>query len=324
MASFVPPAARSKLRAATLQELVSFFRHGASAGHETRPGRICVLSGAGVSTESGIPDYRSPEGSYSRGHKPMSHQDFIKSGARRKRYWARAVVAQKHFREAKPNACHTAIAALEHAGFVSRVITQNVDRLHTMAGSSNVLELHGHGHGVHCLSCGTEYSRHEYQDKIYSVNKGWFDLHLDPNDFVDIRADGDAHLDITDYDNFFVPSCSQCGGTIMPTIVFFGGTVPAHVKQASFDAVKDADRLLVVGSSVTVWSSFRLCKAAKDQGKELAILNVGETRADPIADFKIDEVTCGQALTELTQDLLGPPSAWPGVSFSSSTSASAR
>jgi len=253
----------------------------------------------------------------------MTHQEFVKSGERRKRYWARAVVAQRHFLRAQPNASHIAIAALEQAGHVSRVITQNVDRLHTMAGSKNVLELHGHGSGVKCLSCGNETSRREYQDNLYKVNKTWFDEHLNPDDIVDIRADGDAHLDITEYDSFFVPSCVQCGGVIMPTIVFFGGTVPSQVKEDSFQAVHDADSLLVVGSSVTVWSSYRLCKAAKEQGKPFGIINVGDTRADPIADFKIDDVTCGQALTELAESLLGPQSQWK-ANFSSPSPASPR
>jgi len=256
-----------------------------------------------MSTESGIPDYRSPEGSYSKGHKPLTHMEFVNSLEKRKRYWARAVVAQKYFTSAKPNLGHFALADLEKMGHVSELVTQNVDRLHSRAGSQQVLELHGHAEGVSCLNCGTEYNRQEYQDKILKVNRDWFTANMNPKSIVDIRADGDAHLDVSDFQEFHVPGCILCDGTLMPTIVFFGGNVPESVRDRSFTAVNNADKLLVCGSSLTVWSSFRLCKAAHKGGKEIAIINVGETRADSICDFKVDDVSCATMLSSLMREL---------------------
>mmetsp|Transcript_2714 Transcript_2714/g.3886 ORF Transcript_2714/g.3886 Transcript_2714/m.3886 type:complete len:298 (-) Transcript_2714:950-1843(-) len=267
-----------------------------------KSGNVCVLTGAGMSTESGIPDYRSPEGSYSKGHKPLTHQEFTGSELLRKRYWARAIVAAGFFKDAQPNIGHTSLAKLESKGYVSSIITQNVDRLHQRGGSKNVLELHGHTGGVRCRSCETEFSRSEYHKTLEYVNRDWMTEHL-PEQNPDLRADGDADLVVEDFNEFHLPGCQICDGVLMPTIVFFGGNVPERVREESFRQVRAASKLLVLGSSVTVWSGFRLCKEAKTLGKELAVVNIGKTRADDICDFKVDQINTGPLLEQVTERL---------------------
>lgn len=229
-------------------------------------------------------------------HKPMLHQEFINSEARRKRYWARAVAGSRYFYSVKPNRGHKALTVLEKKGLVTAIITQNVDRLHQAAGSKRVVELHGHSGGIRCLTCETEYSREGYHEHLRDANRAWFEGQAIP----DIRADGDADLIDKDFSSFQVLPCTNCGGVVMPTIVFFGGTVPQEVKQHTSSLVSQADKLLVVGSSVSVFSSFRLCKEAKVQKKELCILNVGETRADSLADLKV-EAQVGELLSKVAE-----------------------
>jgi len=266
--------------------------------------RVLAITGAGLSTESGIPDYRSPQGSYSVGHKPMMHQEFVASEDSRKRYWARAVAASLSFREAQPNTGHLALAALEEAGLISGVITQNVDRLHRKAGSKKVLELHGHVDGVACLDCQKEASRHEFQAKIEQVNHEWFVRHMPTGGPIDLRADGDANVSTDDLDHFCVPGCTSCGGVLMPTIVFFGGNVPQQIREDSFRWVDDCDTVLVAGTSLKVWSSFRLIKAAHEQEKPIIIVNAGETRGDDLCTLKVDDVACGPLLSHVAESLL--------------------
>jgi len=256
----------------------------------------------GLSTESGLPDYRSPVGSYSKGHKPMTHQEFLRSALNRKRYWARSLVGIKYFSNVQPNSGHKAIYELEKMGLISGIVTQNVDRLHQASGCKDVLELHGNAYQVSCLNCETKFSRAEFSQKMSQMNKGWMSIHLDEPNQTDIRADGDAHLNTEDFDDFMVPSCQICSGTLMPTIVFFGGTVPSGIKDRSMRMVNDCDKLLIVGSSVTVWSSFRLCREAKQQGKQVAAINVGETRADTLLDLKI-QARCGDVLSKVLPSL---------------------
>lgn len=281
---FVPSVEHGKPNPSLVDQL-SRLLFVASHGEQVK---TCVISGAGVSTASGIPDYRSPKGSYSTGHKPMTHQQFVSSESNRKRYWARSVAASSYFKHAKPNDGHYALAELEKNGFVHGIVTQNVDRLHKRAGSQNVLELHGHVDDVSCLTCGKSYSRPGFHEEVRMANNDFFVAKIDPVQSKDIRADGDAHLSISDFREFIIPGCKSCGGVLMPTIVFFGGAVPAEARDRSFQMVKDSGSVLVVGSSLTVWSSFRLVKAAKEQGKPVAIVNIGPSRADDICDMKVE------------------------------------
>eukprot|EP00927_Polykrikos_kofoidii_P078943 TRINITY_DN75745_c0_g1_i1.p1 TRINITY_DN75745_c0_g1~~TRINITY_DN75745_c0_g1_i1.p1 ORF type:complete len:322 (-),score=48.48 TRINITY_DN75745_c0_g1_i1:139-1104(-) len=256
---------------------------------------VAVITGAGLSTESGVPDYRSPQGSYSKGHKPMQHAEFMRSLSKRKRYWARSLIGWRWFASAKPNRAHLALAQLERIGWIASVITQNVDRLHKEAGSLNVTELHGTTKNVECMSCGVSFPRLHFQSDLELRNRAWIDEWLSLGDVVDIRADGDAHISASDFANFEVPNCTKCGGIIKPSVVFFGGAVPEAVKESAMRQVMAADRLLVAGSSLMVFSSFKLAKAAHKAGKELLILNIGTTRADDLATTKI-EGRCGEVL----------------------------
>ncbi len=269
-------------------------------------GRFVNMQGAGLSTESGIPDYRSPNGSYSRGHKPLTHQEFVKSSLLRKRYWARSVFASQAFVQAKPNLGHQAIARLERAGYVNPgIITQNVDRLHQRGGSVNVLELHGHTDGVFCRSCAEEFSRPAFHKKILEANQNWFNQHMpDAGKDVDLRADGDAQLDSSDFKSLHVPPCPACGvGVLMPTIVFFGGSVPQSTRDKSFEMVEACNKIVVVGSSLSTWSAFRLIKNAVAAGKPLLVINAGETRADPLVSAKLDSVASGPLLWAVAEEL---------------------
>lgn len=178
----------------------------------------------------------------------MTHQEFTRSESKRKRYWARAVVASDFFYRLKPNAAHFALAQLEAQGFISAIITQNVDRLHQAAGSKNVTELHGHSGSVVCLNCAAEFPRQQYQSRLGEVNKQWYQENADMDDPV-LRADGDAELSQADFESFQVLGCELCGGVLMPKIVFFGGTVPLAVREKATRLVTACERLLVVVSS---------------------------------------------------------------------------
>jgi NAD-dependent deacetylase sirtuin 4 len=293
---FVPRAALTRAAAGDVARLVAFLGGGGGA---------CVISGAGLSTESGIPDYRSENGSYSKGHKPLTHQDFMSSAELRKRYWARAVVAAKHFVQAAPNRGHLALATLERRGVVSSVVTQNVDRLHVRAGSVNLLELHGHTDGVQCVACGHESSRGAFHERVRRGNEAWFEEHWPPG-LADVRADGDAQVDTASLERFVVPGCALCGHAVLkPTIVFFGGNVPEAVREHSFQLVRQSARVLVVGTSLATWSSFRLCKAAHEAGLPLAVLNAGPTRADNLCSLKLDQASCAALLHAATEQLGG-------------------
>ncbi len=262
-----------------------------------RAERLVVLTGAGCSTESGIPDYRSPGGLWTN-HKPVYYADFVRSAAMRQRYWARSFAGWRAFDRAQPNAAHYALAALETRGRIHGLITQNVDRLHLEAGSRNVIELHGHNDSVICLSCGTESSRQAMQQALRALNPTW------TAQATAIAPDGDAQLDTEALAGFRVPDCPTCGGVIKPHVVFFGESVPpARVAQATA-WVDEGDALLVVGSSLTVWSGYRFARQAAVAGKPLGLVNIGPTRADPIATFKIAQPV-GHFLP-LLLDQIGP------------------
>lgn len=262
--------------------------------------RMVVLTGAGCSTESGIPDYRSPGGAWTR-HKPIYFSAFVRSAEVRRFYWARSYRGWPRFDRARPNEAHRALAELEARGRVHQLITQNVDDLHQEAGSRAVVQLHGRNRVVVCLDCGGEIPREEMQERLRERNAQWLDaaqwdrLHADEADFA---PDGDADVAQHVVGGFEVPECHRCGGVLKPAVVFFGESVPKPKVDYAMSRVDEADALLVVGSSLTVWSGFRFAKRAHDRGLPIAIVNIGPTRADDLATLKIEE-KCGAALGAL-------------------------
>jgi NAD-dependent SIR2 family protein deacetylase len=278
----------SAVQAADLERLAAFVR-----GTD----RLVVLTGAGCSTESGIPDYRDADGEWKH-PRPLMYQQFVGNSAARQRYWARSMAGWNSFHRAAPNPAHIALARLEALGRVQYLITQNVDRLHQAAGSRNVLELHGNNDAVVCLGCGHEMTRQAMQRALQALNPTW---NARP---VAVAPDGDAQLDTEAFAAFEVPGCPVCGGLLKPDVVFFGESVPlARVGQATAQ-VAACDGLLVVGSSLTVWSGYRFAHQTVTAGKPLALVNIGPTRADPIATLKIEQ-RVGEFLPHLL-DHMGP------------------
>lgn len=242
--------------------------------------RVFVLTGAGVSTGSGIPDYRDAEGNWKR-PAPVTWQAFTGDPAVYRRYWARSYVGWPKFSVAHPNAAHYALAALEHAGPVTTLLTQNVDGLHQAAGSRHVIDLHGRLDRVRCLSCGTQITRDALQPRLVADNPDWHPgaAAMAPDGDADIAADAETV--------FVPPHCAHCGGLLKPDVVFFGENVPrarVHDAQAALTA---SEAMLVVGSSLMVYSGFRFAKMASDAGLPLAILNAGTTRADALAELRL-------------------------------------
>jgi NAD-dependent SIR2 family protein deacetylase len=257
--------------------------------------RVVALTGAGISTESGIPDYRGP-GTRARAKDPMRFAEFTASPEGRARYWARAAVGWPAFSSAQPNAGHHAIAALERAGVVRHVITQNVDELHQRAGTRTIVELHGTLHRVRCLDCGAIEARADVQRRLALPPAGA--LH----DRERLRPDGDAELDPTWIAGFVAPSCLRCGGVLKPDVVYFGETVPPERVATSYAWVEDAEVLLVVGSSLAVFSGYRFVRRAAERGTPIAIVNLGQTRGDPLAQLRID-ASAGAVLDALARAL---------------------
>lgn len=266
--------------------------------------RAVVLAGAGCSTESGIPDYRGPEGSL-RTRTPVQYNDFVRSEAARVRYWARATVGWPRFSSARPNAAHRALAELEAAGRVSGIITQNVDRLHHAAGSRNVVELHGSLAAVRCLACGGRTPRSVFQERLLAANAEWAErlAARTPDGDIASAPDGDAELPAWALEGFRVPAC-ECGGVIKPDVVFFGENVPAGTVEDAWRVFGEGEVLLVVGSSLTVYSGRRFIYRANETGVPIAIVNVGPTRADAIAAVKV-EGRLGDVLPRLAESLAG-------------------
>jgi NAD-dependent SIR2 family protein deacetylase len=256
-----------------------------------------VLTGAGISTSSGIPDYRDSEG-VRRGRQPMMFQEFLNAPEARRRYWARAMLGWPRVRAAQPNPAHEAIARLQQHDLISGVITQNVDALHDQAGSDDVVELHGSLHWVLCLDCRQRTERDIVQLTLVEQNP-----YLAGVDAVQ-APDGDTLLDPAFEERFQVPHCPHCGGERMkPDVVFFGENVAPPTAAKAMQRVEDAQGLLVVGSSLMAFSAFRLCRTIKDQGKPLIAINLGKTRADDLLDLKI-EASCEVLLPALAQRLL--------------------
>jgi NAD-dependent SIR2 family protein deacetylase len=266
--------------------------------------RLVVLTGAGCSTESGIPDYRDETGAWKR-PSPMTYQDFTGSPEARRRYWARAAIGWQRMRSVQPGRAHRALALLEQAGLVNCLITQNVDGLHQRAGSQRVIDLHGRIDTVQCLACGQTLKREQVQSGLEAANPGWSALP------AAAAPDGDAVIEEAACERFTLIDCPSCGGILKPAVVFFGESVPAEVVQKAYAAVEGADGLLVVGSSLMVYSGYRFVRTALERGVSIALLNRGRTRADAEASIKI-EAACGEVLEAVVQRVLGFPRQMPG------------
>jgi NAD-dependent SIR2 family protein deacetylase len=242
--------------------------------------RVFALTGAGCSTASGIPDYRDERGEWKR-RPPVMIQAFRAEPAVYRRYWARAFAGWSRFAAAAPGAAHRAFAAWEGTGALSRLVTQNVDGLHQRAGSRAVIDLHGRLDDVVCLGCGERTSRAALQAVMSESNPSWRAVAAP-------APDGDADIDAALVEAFAAPRCERCGGLLKPDVVFFGENVPAARVDAARDALAGADGLLVAGSSLMVYSGFRFARLARDAGLSIAIVNRGRTRADDLAELKVD------------------------------------
>jgi NAD-dependent SIR2 family protein deacetylase len=254
---------------------------------------LTVLVGAGCSTGSGIPEYRDDAGNWKHA-KPVQYQDFVQQAQTRQRYWARSLIGWSRIAAAHPNSAHFALAQLENAGYVEQLITQNVDNLHHRAGSRNVINLHGVLEDVCCLNCEAIVSRRKHQQRLQESNPDW------EAELSAIAPDGDANLSRCDFDSFVVPDCLTCGGTLKPDVVFFGESVPAPRVQAATDSLSRSDALLIVGSSLMVFSGYRFARMAREAGKPIAIVNRGITRADDIASLKFS-ADCGPLLSMVAE-----------------------
>jgi NAD-dependent SIR2 family protein deacetylase len=263
-----------------------------------RERRTVALTGAGISTESGIPDYRRPDGTR-RNPDPMHHSTFVESPEARRRYWARSAVGWPRFRAARPNDGHRALARLEEAGLTSGVITQNVDRLHQQAGSRRVVDLHGALADVRCLNCERVSCRDAFQERMLRANPGF------PPGAVELRPDGDATLPDGAAEGFEVPRCTACSGALMPGVVFFGGRVPEGRVEAAWRLYDEAEVLLVLGSSLAVYSGFRFALRARKEGRPFAVVNLGPVRGTEEDAAAHLQVPLGEALPKLARALTG-------------------
>ena len=253
--------------------------------------RLFILTGAGCSTRSGIPDYRDAEGQWKRAH-PVTYQAFMGDEKTRRRYWARSLIGWRLVRQAEPNDAHRALAELEAAGRSELLLTQNVDRLHQAAGSTRVIDLHGRIDLIRCMDCERRSPRDELQDELGRLNGDWLDLDATE------APDGDADLEGADFSCFVTPSCRRCGGVLKPDVVFFGENVPRDRVDAACRHLDEADAMLIVGSSLMVYSGFRFVQRAASLGKPVAAINLGRTRADGLLTLKA-ELPCELALAFL-------------------------
>lgn len=250
---------------------------------------LFVLTGAGCSTASGIPDYRDAAGVW-KGAQPMQHQTFVHSAPDRKRYWARSMLGWPAVARARPNGAHAALARLQARHQLAGLVTQNVDGLHSAAGSHGVVNLHGRLDQVLCLDCDTRYTRRFVQTLLTTANPDWL------ADDTALRPDGDVELGHVDYQHFDVPACPVCGGVLKPDVVFFGGSVPKPRVTRAWQRLQHADAVLVVGSSLMVWSGYRFIRAAAARGLPIAAVNQGATRADDVLAHKFN-ADCARLLS---------------------------
>jgi NAD-dependent SIR2 family protein deacetylase len=260
-------------------------------------GQVLILSGAGLSTESGIPDYRGPSG-LARRAAPMTYQAFTGSASGRQRYWARSHLGWRHVARAAPNSGHRAVAELQRRGLLAGIITQNVDGLHQAAGALGVIELHGSLHQVMCLRCRRRTSREELSRRLRAANPGW------DGQATAINPDGDAALTAGQVARFRVVDCERCGGALKPDVVFFGENVPRQRVDECYALAARASTLLVLGSSLTVMSGYRFVRRAAERAIPVAIINQGPTRGDGQAIVTID-APLGRTLSALVSRLDG-------------------
>ena len=258
--------------------------------------RVAVLTGAGISTDSGIPDYRGPD---SPPANPMTIREFTSDRAFRQRYWARNHLGWRHMAQTRPNAGHRALAELERAGVVTGVITQNVDLLHTKAGSRNVINLHGTYAQVVCLDCGQTMSRTALAEQLEAANPG-FAERAEKLGGLAVAPDADAVVE--DTDSFRFVDCSACAGMLKPDIVYFGESVSKEIVAQAYSLIDESDALLVTGSSLTVFSGYRFVRHAAALGMPIAILNRGRTRGDDLATVRVDN-GCSPMLALLADEL---------------------
>jgi NAD-dependent SIR2 family protein deacetylase len=261
--------------------------------------RALVLTGAGISTGSGIPDYRDKNGNWKR-KQPVQHQEFMRSHPTRQRYWARSLIGWPVMQSAQPNAAHFTLSALEQHGYISQLVTQNVDRLHQKAGSQSAIDLHGRADEVICMQCSLRESRAITHQRFAQANPAFAGL------TASAAPDGDADLEIN-FDDFMVSGCPLCGGILKPDVVFFGDNVPRDRVNDVFQALSDSSALMVIGSSLMVYSGFRFAREAHAQNKPLLILTHGKTRADELADVKIDAEITNTLSSALSALCLSPP-----------------
>jgi len=257
--------------------------------------RLFVLTGAGCSTNSGIPDYRDAEGNWKRAQ-PVTYQAFMRDLATRRRYWARSMVGWRRFGRARPNDAHRALARLEEMDRSELLLTQNVDGLHQAAGSTRVIDLHGKLDLIRCMECERRTPRAEFQWELERLNPTWVGIDAAG------APDGDADVESAAFSSFVVPACRMCGGLVKPDVVFFGENVPRARVDAATEHLARADAVLIVGSSLMVYSGFRFVQAAARAGKAIAAINLGRTRADALLSFKVEQ-SCEDALCFL---LRGP------------------
>jgi len=243
--------------------------------------RLFVITGAGVSTDSGIPDYRDANGDWKR-TPPVTFQAFTGDDLTRRRYWARSLVGWSYFRRAKPNAVHRALSTLEARGKIELLLTQNVDGLHQAANSKRVIDLHGRLDTVRCLRCEARTPREDFQHELIARNPDWVGLD------AGMAPDGDADLEGRDFASFLVPDCETCGGMLKPDVVFFGENVPRERVAEANLRLSQSDALLVVGSSLMVYSGYRFVQAAARDGLPIAAINLGRTRADDLLSLKVE------------------------------------
>jgi NAD-dependent SIR2 family protein deacetylase len=253
--------------------------------------RLFILSGAGISTASGIPDYRDEEGRWKRSQ-PVNGRDFVGSAAVRQRYWTRSMIGWPTVERARPNAGHQALARLQALGHVDRLVTQNVDGLHQRAGSEAVIELHGSISHVACLDCSLRMARGDVQRWLEAANPH----HAKRS--AAAAPDGDADID-PDH-SFKTPDCPRCSGILKPDVVFFGDSVPRDRVAEAVSALEQADAMLVVGSSLMLYSGYRFCEAARRMRKPIAAINLGRTRADHLFEVKICR-PCAEVLVDLSR-----------------------
>jgi NAD-dependent SIR2 family protein deacetylase len=255
-----------------------------------RHGPVTLLTGAGLSTDSGIPDYRDGQGVWKR-KPPVQHRDFMTSHAVRQRYWARSLIGWPVMQQAQPNRSHHAITRLQQSGMVDAVITQNVDGLHQRAGTTSVINLHGYANDVLCMGCGYHCPRLEVHEQSLRLNPQFAGYS------AAVAPDGDADLDV-DFSQFEVVGCPRCQGILKPDVVYFGDNVPTERVAQANQALASSGALLVVGSSLMVFSGYRFCRAAYRSAQPVALLNRGRTRADELASLKLD-LSIGSTLDSL-------------------------